>query len=222
VRVFDKYQIDYCCGGKVPLEQACRERGIDPGELQAELDNASAEKPAESKDWSSAPLGGLIDHILDKHHAYLRDELPRLAQMAEKIVQAHGETHGESLVPLRNVFLELRSELESHMWKEEMVLFPLIRGLEAAERAGSKPPPAHCGSVNNPIRVMEHEHDAAGQALEQVRRITGDYAVPEDACNTYRAFFHELQEFEQDMHQHIHLENNILFPRAGKLEAALS
>jgi regulator of cell morphogenesis and NO signaling len=222
VRVFEKYQIDFCCGGKMPIEEACRQRGIDADGLMAELEKVSSEEPKESKDWASASLDELIAHILNTHHAYLREELPRLTRMAAKVAEAHGERHGRSLVPLQSIVLELRNELESHMWKEEMVLFPLIRNLEAAKEAGTKAPPAHCGSVNNPIRVMEHEHDAAGQALEEMRRLTDNYTLPQDACNTYKAFFYEMQEFEKDMHRHIHLENNILFPRASKLEAALS
>jgi regulator of cell morphogenesis and NO signaling len=175
----------------------------------------------QTKDWGAAPLSALIDHILDKHHSYLREELPRLAQMAGKVVETHRERHGDSLIPLEGTLLELKNELESHMWKEEMVLFPLIRTLEAAEQAGAKPPPAHCGSVNNPIGVMEKEHEGAKRALDEMRRLTAEYALPEDACDTYGAFFSELRGFEADMHGHIHLEDDILFPRAAKLEASL-
>ena len=220
-RVFEKYGIDYCCAGKVLLEQACRERGIAPEELFAELENAAGGSPGEEKDWTSASLSDLIQHILEIHHAYLKEQLPRLAQIIEKVVAAHGEKHGESLLPLQTVFRELKDELESHMWKEEIVLFPLIRNLEEAGSAGGPLPPAHCGSINNPIRVMEHEHEAAGRALSGMRSLTRNYTLPEDACNTYRVLYYELPQLEADLHRHIHLENNILFPRAARLEASL-
>lgn len=220
-KVFDKYGIDYCCGGKVLLEQACRERGIAPEALLAELESSAAEGPSEEKDWTSAPLPELIQHIVDTHHSYLKENLPRLAQIVDKVVVAHGEKHGESLLPLQALFRELKDELESHMWKEEMVLFPLIRSLDQAASTGGPLPAAHCGSINNPIRVMEHEHETAGRALSGMRSLTRNYTLPEDACNTYRALFYELPRLEADLHLHIHLENNILFPRAARLEASL-
>jgi len=163
---------------------------------------------AGTPDWMSAPLEELIDHIVGTHHVYLRQALPRLTAVA-----------AEALTPLERVFLDLRSELESHMWKEEMVLFPLIRGLLAAEKTGVKPPPAHCGSVNNPIRVMEHEHAAATSALGEMRRLTGDYALPAGAPESHQTLFRGLSELEADLKTHIHLENDILFPRATALES---
>lgn len=221
-RLFEKHGIDYCCGGRVPLDQVCLERGLDAGELLAELDRVCASTAHAPADWNSAPLGELIAHILGTHHAYLRDELPRLSGLIAKVLEAHAARRADTLVPLQRTFHELRNELESHMWKEEMVLFPLILTLEENAAAGTQPPAAHCGSVNNPIRVMEHEHDAAGQALAEMRRITQDYALPPEACNTWRVLFDSLQRFEGDMHRHIHLENNILFPRASSLEAAFA
>ncbi len=221
IRVFEKYGLDYCCGGGKPFEEACRERGLRPEQIEAEIEQASAESPAEERDWTKAPLGDLIAHILDRHHAYLREALPRITQMAARVVEAHRARHADTLIPLQQTFAALREELESHMWKEEMVLFPLIRSMEEAAARGGGLPPSHCGSVNNPIRVMEHEHAAAAQALEEMRRITGGYAVPDDGCITYRAYFDELRQLEQDLHRHIHLENNILFPRAADLEAGL-
>jgi regulator of cell morphogenesis and NO signaling len=159
-----------------------------------------------------------MNHIVATHHEFLKLEMPRLAQMAAKVRDAHGANHPE-VITLQQVFLGLQDELSSHMMKEEMVLFPLIERMEAASRAGAGLPPAHCGSVNNPIRMMEYEHDNAGRALEQMRHVTNDYTPPADACNTFRALYHGLKEVEADLHQHIHLENNILHPRASRLEA---
>ena len=214
VRVFQKHAIDFCCGGKLPLEEACRSRGLNTAAVLADLEAALAPAGAKSTDWQTAPLGALIDHILETHHAYLRAELPRVDQMLAKVIDKHGANHPDMVPPLRPLFDGLAAELASHMMKEERILFPLIRSLEAGTLQG----PAHCGSIRNPISVMEYEHDSAGNALAQMRRITRDYQVPPDACNTFRALFHGLEELEADLHQHIHLENNILFPRAVDLE----
>ena len=200
VRVFEKYDIDYCCGGKTTLAAACEARGIQAAELELELARASAGRAADERDWNTAPLEQLIDHILSTHHLYLKRELPRLGLLLGKVLAAHGANHGESLLPLGQAFDGLRDELESHMAKEEMILFPAIKH-------GFR-------NVGQPIRVMEHEHDSAGRALAAMRNGTGDYALPPDACNTYRALFSGFQELEADLHRHIHLENNILFPRA--------
>ncbi|MBZ5624793.1 MAG: iron-sulfur cluster repair di-iron protein [Acidobacteriia bacterium] len=212
VRVFEKHQIDFCCGGRIPFGEACREKGIDPGLLLGELEQAG-EGAEDATDWQSASLPALIDHILNSHHAYLKSELPRLEAMLEKILSKHSERHGDVLRPLAAAFGPMKEELGSHMMKEEMILFPLIRQIAA----GSKTP-GHCGSVRNPIRVMLLEHDSAGDALARIREVTSGYAPPEDACNTFRAFYYELAELESDLHRHIHLENNILFPRAIELE----
>ncbi|HKW99022.1 MAG TPA: iron-sulfur cluster repair di-iron protein [Bryobacteraceae bacterium] len=218
-RVFEKYGIDYCCGGKHPVETACRERGIAPEQVLEELEQAAEPKPETAdRDWNAATLRELVEHILAKHHAYLKTELPRLEQMFAKVVQAHGAREPR-LAEAFEVYGMLKEELESHMMKEEMILFPAIVKLET-------PSPRGCGSgfcggsIQHPIARMEHEHDDAGRALQQMRHLTFDYLIPDEACNTYRALFHGLEEMEADLHQHIHLENNILFPRAAALESA--
>lgn len=202
VRVFEKYGIDYCCGGKAKLGASCAARGVPPAQLIEELEAAGAPPPDEQRDWQTASLADLIDHILTRHHAWLKTELPRLSRLQRKVTAAHGARHAASLVPLGATFEALRAELETHLMKEEMVLFPMIR--------------ASSGAVANPILVMEHEHDSAGRALEQMRAVTNNYVPPVDACSSYRALFAGLQELEADLHQHIHLENNILFPRASR------
>src|SRR5215813_6715517 len=150
VRVFEKYSIDYCCGGKVSFAEACRARGIAPADLEMELGEAAAGRQAGERDWSAAPLALLIDHIVGTHHVYLKTELPRLQGWLDKVIAKHGA----SLAPLGHTFAALRAELEAHLGKEEMILFPLIKGMESGRQTAS-----HCGSVNNPIRVMVHEHD---------------------------------------------------------------
>jgi regulator of cell morphogenesis and NO signaling len=215
-RVFEKFGIDYCCGGKKPLAQACGEKGLDPQTVLNELSVADQQKNGSEKDWSSATLTELADAIEATHHAYLKQELPRLDFITEKVARAHGANHPEML-RVREIFIDFKAELDSHMFKEEQILFPLCRRMEAATEAFA----SHCGSIANPIRVMLAEHEDAGNALEQFRKLTHDYTPPLDACNTFRALLDSLRQIEADMHQHVHKENNILFPRAIELEAKL-
>lgn len=217
-RVFERFGVDYCCGGKTALGDACAERRLDTQKIVAALREADSKAAAtDEPDWTRAALSELIAHILEKHHAYLRGELPRLAQMVAKVYDVHGARHPE-LAEVRQTYNGLHAELELHMMKEEQILFPLIKTMEASQSLET----GHCGSVNNPISMMEHEHDSAGAALARMRSLTGDFTPPEDACNTYRVLMDGLAELEADLHQHIHKENNILFPRASELEAALA
>jgi regulator of cell morphogenesis and NO signaling len=214
VRVFEKHGIDFCCGGKIPVAQACASKGLDPAILLAEIEQAVQSPAQDSTDWLSAPLSSLVDHILHTHHAYMKRQLPVVEARLAKVLLAHGDRHGEMLRAASAVYGAMKAELDGHLAKEEMVLFPLVRALEFGAPAGS----FHCGSVKNPIRVMCMEHDSAGDALVELRRLTSDYTLPDDACNTFRALYFEIQEMESDLHRHIHLENNILFPRAIALE----
>jgi regulator of cell morphogenesis and NO signaling len=214
MRIFEKYGIDFCCGGKIAVAEACVRAKVDASSLLAEIDEAAQGPAGEATDWSAAPLGALIEHIVETHHVYLKTQLPRLEAMLEKVTRGYVQ-HGETLRAIAGVFAPMKAELLGHLIKEEMVLFPLIRGLVAGE-GGS----FHCGSVQNPIRVMCFEHDSAGEGLARLRHITSGFAAPSDACNTFRALYHELEDLERDLHRHIHLENNILFPRAIELEAA--
>ena len=230
IRVFEQHHIDYCCSGDQSIAQACAKQGLTVDAVIGELRRASqvedsrytGETPeANVPNWAETSLTELVYHILGTHHQYLARELPRLRQMLSKVIDVHGDEHPESLTPLGQVFDALEAELASHMMKEERILFPLIQDMETTKEKGTPLPEFGCGSVNNPIRVMEHEHDNAGNALLEIRRLTDDYTPPEDACNTYRALFRGFHALEQDLHQHIHLENNILFPRAAVLEAEL-
>lgn len=209
-RVFEKLGIDYCCGGKLALKEACQKKGLDPETVRAMLEametmgaEADAIQPDEMSD------GELIDHILETHHAYLRRELRRLEHHVCKVNAVHGKSYAW-LAELEVVFLGLEAELKSHMMKEEQILFPVIRNLEAGEAV----PPMMVQHLNEPVEQMEREHAAAGQALERMSELTHGYQAPEGACNTFRAMLDGLRELEADMHQHIHLENNVLFPRA--------
>jgi regulator of cell morphogenesis and NO signaling len=210
VRLFEHYGIDYCCGGKRPLADVCREKGLDPAAVAADLGTEGQPDPADVN-WTTAGLTDLIRHIVTRHHGYLKSELPLLAQRLTKVVQVYGETEG--LAGLKDVFTALRAELELHLHKEEVILFPYVERLVAGG-----PAVAPCGWIGQPIAVMEHEHEDAGEALRRIRAITRNFEVPEGACITYRSLLAGLEELEHDLHMHIHLENNILFPRAMALE----
>ena len=216
-RIVEKFGIDYCCGGKKTLRQACLDKGVDLEKVLFALDIADSVSEPPARDWAAASLTELADHIEQTHHAYLKSELPRLAGLIDRVANVHGATHPE-LREVRDIFAAFCDELEQHMAKEEQIFFPFCRELESASAA----PHFHCGSIENPIRVMISEHDDAGRALADMRRLTHDYAPPEGACNTYRAVLSSLAELEADMHQHVHKENNILFPKAIELESSVN
>lgn len=211
--VFERHRIDYCCGGKKTLAAACREAGRDPQQFLEELLRFAHETEKPPVDPAAMTLTDLADHIEQTHHRYLREELPRIKEMAAKVASVHGEMDPR-LPAVHETFLALMQELTSHMMKEESILFPMIRMLEA----GTAPPAFHCGSIANPMNQMEMEHQHAGSALALLRELTGDYRPPEWGCNTYRVLLHALAFLEEDLHLHIHKENNVLFPRALRLE----
>jgi regulator of cell morphogenesis and NO signaling len=212
-RVFETHRIDYCCGGRRSLQDACTKVGADVSSVVAELEAPPRDVDA-GRDWRAAPLNELVAHIIDVHHAYMWQELPRVESLMIKVARVHGEAHPE-LRELQPIVLGLVDELNGHLMKEERVLFPYVTALGA----GSATAP-HFGTVQNPIRMMNAEHEGAGHALERVRRLTSDHTPPAGACGSYRALFAALAEMELDLHQHIHLESNVLFPRAVELEAA--
>lgn len=214
-RVLERFGISYCCRGEVPVVEACAESGADPRALEAALAELD-EPPVDDRDWSGAPLDELIDVINATHHVYMRTELPRLNSMLDKLAEKRGDEH-PWLREVRSVFVGLRQELEMHLIKEEQILFPMILQLLAG-KAGAA---SHCGSVRNPIFVMEREHTSAKQALARMRSLTSDYTPPESACGTFRAAIDGLAEMEADLLEHIRKEDDILFPRAADLEARL-
>ena len=214
-RIFEDLGIDYCCGGRRPLGKACEAKGLDPAAVLIKLEMAGANAPMSGRDWTMASLTELADHIEQTHHAYVRVSLPRLSDLIDKVNRAHG-ADDDRLGDLRVVFARFRAHFESHMSKEELILFPLCREIDRSET----PSRNHCGSVQNPIKVMITEHDDAGDDLAKMRALTDDFTPLASACNTYRAMMQALVEFEADTHQHVHIENNILFVKA--VEAANS
>jgi regulator of cell morphogenesis and NO signaling len=219
--VFEKLGIDYCCGGKQTLEQACHSASISVDAVLSALEAAdhSGQALAKDRDWQKEPLGDLIFHIKTTHHQYTREAIARLGPLFEKVCSVHGERHPE-LFELRGLFQGLAQELTTHMMKEEMVLFPYIERMEESVLQNEPILPAPFGTVQNPVSMMEHEHDSAGNALRALRASSNGYTAPPDGCVSFQTLYKTLAELEVDLHQHIHLENNILFPRAIALENA--
>lgn len=219
--VLERLGIDYCCGGAATLEVAAKAAGHSASEVRAEIEKAMQDQKARgasARDWSVAGAGELAQHILDTHHVYMKTNLPRLVDLFTKVISAHGERHGEMLRAAQQVFHALKAEIEMHLMKEEQILFPHILQLDAYRPGSGPPPTSHCGTVQNPIRQMVHEHENAGSALARIRELTSDYTLPGDACPSFEALYDGLRGMEADLHEHIHLENNILFPRAIEIE----
>jgi regulator of cell morphogenesis and NO signaling len=218
-RVFESLGIDYCCGGNRSLDEACRSRNLSVDQVLASIDKAAQADVAkhEQRDWQIEPLAALIEHIQSTHHKYTKEEIARLGPLFEKVCSVHGKNHPK-LLEVREIFKNLAQELSAHMMKEEMILFPYVVRMESAVARKESAMRAPFGSVQNPISMMEHEHDSAGNALRGMRQRTNGYTAPADSCVTYQTLYRALAIFEADLHQHIHLENNILFPRAVAVE----
>jgi regulator of cell morphogenesis and NO signaling len=209
-RVLESFGLDYCCGGRRRLDDACATIDVDPADV---LDAIADLGPSPTEDWTSMAPAELVDHLEATHHAYLHTELGRLDALLDKVIGAHGARHVE-LDGIAATYRVMRDDLEPHLQKEERVLFPMIRELASATAR----PTFHCGSVTNPISVMMTEHDRVGELLESLRSMTGDYTAPADGCASYRALFDGLAQMEADTHLHVHKENNLLFPAVVELE----
>jgi regulator of cell morphogenesis and NO signaling len=218
-RVFEKLGIDYCCGGNQSLREACLSANLQLHEVLDSLEKANQAAPDTQKqrDWQVEPLASLIEHIQNTHHRYTREEIVRLGPLFEKVCSAHGNNHPE-LLEGRKIFQGLTQELNTHLMKEEMILFPYMLRMQAAVTKNGPIARAPFGSLQNPVSMMEHEHDSAGKALCALNQTTNGYSAPADACVSYQTLYKALALFEADLHEHIHLENNILFPRAVAIE----
>ena len=219
-RLFERLGIDYCCGGSRSLAEACQAANVPVEEVVRSLDQTkrSASASDGSRNWSAEALTSLAAHIVDTHHVFTQQELQRLTQLLAKVCAVHGENHPE-LLQLQTLFARLVQDLVPHMLKEEQVLFPYITRMEEAVNQQRPVPPPFFGTVRNPVRMMMMEHDTAGEVLREIRQVTNNLTVPPDACISYQTLYQALAAFEEDLHQHIHLENNILFPRAIEIES---
>ena len=216
--VFEKYDLDFCCKGKRSLQEACIEKALPVEKLLSELQavNDNCEVPV---DFQKMTLTQLADYIVTKHHAYVKAEMPQIFSYLQKVATKHGDRHPE-MRKVFELFSVIKSEMEEHMDKEELILFPRIEVAEEGALA-EKTANMNVFYIQHPIQMMEAEHEKAGQLMTEIRELTGNYTPPNDACTTYRLSFAELRAFESDLHQHVHLENNILFPKAIELERQL-
>jgi regulator of cell morphogenesis and NO signaling len=220
-RVFERLGLDYCCGGKKSLDEACRAANLNIAQVVASLEQLRqpALSTEKEQNWEAEPLATVITHIQNTHHKYTRAEIARLGPLFEKVCSVHGRNHPE-LLDVYQAFKGLAQELSTHLMKEEMILFPYIVRMEAAMARKESVGPAPFGSIQNPVSMMEQEHDSAGNALRSMKQASNGYSAPADSCVSYQTLYRALAEFETDLHQHIHLENSVLFPRAVAMERA--
>lgn len=219
-QIFKNHKIDFCCKGNRTLKEVTKKKGLDLNSLMQELDIVQEQDQNDEPDFKTWPLDLLIDYIEKKHHRYVEQQIPILKQYLIKLCKVHGDRHPE-LLDIFEHFNASAGELAMHMKKEELVLFPWVRKMVNGTSKGSTMEQPHFGTVKNPIKMMMEEHDNEGERFRKIAHLSNDYTPPADACNTYRVTFSLLQEFEEDLHRHIHLENNILFPKAETLESKL-
>ena len=219
--IFSKYGIDFCCKGNRTIEEASEKKNLDSVQIEKEVTQLLESKSDGAIDFKSWPSDLLIDYIEKTHHRYVEEKSAVLVAFLDKLCKVHGHNHPE-LFEINELFIGCVSELAQHMEKEETILFPFIKKMENAIRTGQAIEQPHFGTVENPIAMMKHEHENEGDRFVKIAELTNNYTPPADACNTYKVTFAMLQEFEQDLHKHIHLENNILFPKAIEMEAKFS
>jgi len=219
-RVLEDAGVDYCCGGGKSLQDACMHAGVAADEILERLrQNSELAGPGDTE-WTNASLAKLTGHIRERHHQYVRDSIPRVRALLAKIREKHGPKYRE-IEEIEKLFGNVAREMTAHMQKEEQILFPYIDGLERSARGNGAVEPPFFQTVRNPIHAMMQEHDSAGELVRKIRKASNEYKAPADACSSFQATYHELRQFEEDLHLHVHLENNILFPRAVELEAAV-
>jgi len=218
--VFKKHGIDFCCGGKQTLKQACADAGIREQQILDELKQSEFQSAVPSMNFNSWSLDFLTTYIINTHHAFVKSNIVLIHEIAEKVSLRHGETHPET-IELAAVFNELANEMTHHMMKEEQILFPYINDLASLQKDHKQLAQSRFGSIQNPIRMMENEHEMAGNHLETISKLTNNFNPPADACTSFCLLYNKFKEFDGDLHQHVHLENNILFPKALELEQQL-
>jgi regulator of cell morphogenesis and NO signaling len=216
-KIFESHKIDFCCGGNKNFQDAVDAKNLDPEKITDELISVKRQDSNGSLDFNSWPLDLLVDYIEKKHHRYVEERTPEIKRYLEKICQVHGGRHPE-LFEIQEQFNQSAGELTMHMKKEELILFPIIRKMVAAKQKNEKINPPQFGSVKNPIQAMMSEHDVEGERFKKISQLSNNYTTPSDGCNTYFVTYSMLKEFEEDLHLHIHLENNILFPKAIEFE----
>ncbi len=218
-KVLEKYHLDFCCKGNRLFGEACKEKGLSSNEILAEIENqkSAIKNGIKFDQWE---LDFLVEYIINSHHKYIKENGPGIGAHIEKVAIVHGKNHPET-IDIAKLYSIIHKDLKQHLMKEEEILFPYIKYLVKVKTGNAPLETPYFRTIANPIKMIEAEHQSAGDIFEQIRNITNNYAIPEDACNTYRLSYNELNEFELDLHQHVHLENNILFPKAIELEKKL-
>lgn len=220
-QIFKKLGIDFCCGGKKTLSEISAKKGISVADIKKELEAANnVENNSCGLNFDKWEIDFLSDYVISTHHQYCRESIPFITELARKVARVHGAGHPE-VVKVAEVFERIAADLTLHMMKEEKILFPYIKELVTAKKSGNKMEAKSFETVDTPIRVMEMEHEQVGEDLGEIRELTSGYSLPADACNSYTILYKKLEEFENDLHKHVHLENNILFPKASKMEKEL-
>lgn len=219
-QVFKKLGIDFCCGGKKTLDEVCESKGLDVSKVKEELSSANYQNQDAALNFDKLELDFLTDYILNIHHQYVKESTPFITELANKVAQVHGEHHPEA-IEVANIFNGVAKDLGLHLMKEENIVFPYIKALVFSKKHGEMTPPASFGKVTIPTQILEMEHEQAGEDMVSIRKLTNDYTLPADACTSYSILYKKLQEFENDLFNHVHLENNILFPKAIQLEREL-
>jgi regulator of cell morphogenesis and NO signaling len=217
-RILEQAGVDYCCGGNKSLHDACAHVGVSEEEIMERLRENKADVEPADKNWASAPLGDLTQHIREKHHRYVREAVQRVPALLTRVKTKHGNNHPE-IAEIEDLFLKIGRDMTMHMQTEEQILFPYIEALERAANGEAVLEPPFFQAVRNPVQAMMEEHDAAAALVNQIHAASSAYTPPANACASYQALYRDLQEFEADLHEHVHLENNILFPRAIEMEA---
>lgn len=220
-QIFRSFKLDFCCGGDKTVKEACQDKGVEYHEVRQALQQLQKTAGTEQHNYNDWSLDFLIDYIVNNHHKFTRNKLPEIGQYSKKVAAVHGGRHPE-LQQIYYEFTQLHGEMINHLEKEEEILFPYVKQLVKARETGERPETPGFGKAANPIAMMEHEHDEAGAAMEKIRELCDDFSPPEDACTTYRLLYENLEAFEKDLHKHVHLENNILFPKALHLERTLT
>jgi regulator of cell morphogenesis and NO signaling len=215
-KIFEKYGIDFCCGGGLELSVTSREKGIDLSVILKELDEVRNERKDRSRDYASWELPFLADYIVTVHHAYLNENMEQIKTYTKKIAEVHGPSHPE-VVKIASIFEKVAGDLVSHLQEEEEVFFPALKRVSSAKKAGTAPTKEDIETIRKSLQNFDHEHEAVGDAVHQIRHLSKDFSMPDNVCNTYMLTYRKLQEFEEDIHKHVHLENNILFPKTLKL-----
>lgn len=208
--VFEKYGIDFCCGGNVALSAACRQKGVDPALILREIKAAKREPIEGSQNFAAWEFPFLADYIVTVHHGYIKENVGQIASYAQKIAEVHGPRHPE-VIEIATIFDKVATDLTAHLREEEDVFFPAVKRVDSARKAGKAPERQDSDVIKGDLVKLRREHEEVGDAIHTIRHLARDFAIPDDACNTYTVTYQKLKEFEDDLHKHVHLENNILF-----------